>query len=771
MKLSMLGNRTDKTSILRMFIVFVTIATFMFVGLTLAILSPMFQRSFDKIQTEADKTAAQVNSDRLEQYLFDRELALKDAAVNPLIVNASLLADGERPDFRDFLYEIRILGENPIVTVLDVSGGILYTELKGESFTKEVYSSDLPDFHQKIRKHIKSKTTYLNILDGTKPKFLLGVPVIYGVSAQGFVIAEISADPSILLDKTTAIQKGYGLSYEINGHQVSTDTDHIKVMTREHVNTPRYGIDFTFINDHFSALKNKNLFNRVFITTTLLGSICIFLTLYILGRRIIVKPYQEMLTSQQAIASAVEGIAQIDTSGRYLSLNHAYANTAGYTPEELEGKLWSKTVNPDDLPSLENAYKEMITKGKVSAEAKGIKKDGSLFYKRVTLVSRYDEQNKFIGHYCFMQDITERKTAEEQIYEQQRDLKLIFDNVPVSIWYKDDKNTILRLNRNAAESMGGTVEDFEGKNTYDLFPEMAKKYHNDDLEVIYSDKPKINIVERYTPLNKPESWVSTDKIPHTDPSTGESFIFVCSQDITVIKESEEQKKQLISQLSHSNKELEQFAYIASHDLKSPLRGIEQLADWIVQDCQELLPEQSARHLSLMINRVQRMGGLLEDLLEYSRIGRLDLSGEPVNLKVVLEDLCDLLVNPFGFRYSLQVPEDNIIIARKPFEIVIRNLLDNAVKHHDKDTGTISISYNSKDGAHHIEVSDDGPGIDPGMHEKAFKVFQTLQPRDKVEGSGMGLAIIKKIMHRYEGSIDIHSDGNNGTTFKIVWPQI
>lgn len=748
-----------KRSIVQFFLIFIVTTTILFLLMTLLILIPKFNQTFDVLAVESDQIIAKVFSEKLEQYIYDRELALRDIANHDVITNVSLLGDAENPAFRDYISHTNLLGENPTLTVLDALGNVLYTEeVSGDDYG---WAFDLTN----VKSHKVSV-----IIPSTKDDFFdIAVPILYGQRSEGVLIARIVADPSTLFKINASVKEKWAVSYSKDNKEITSDTSFLTLVKRQQIDVTRYGIRFTYINNHLPVLEKKQTISRYFIMITLLGSMIIFVIVFFLGRKIIIRPFDDLASTQAAIALAVEGISQIDSDGRYTQLNHAYAGTAGYTPDELEGKPWSTTVFPDDLPALNEAYQTMIMEGRVTAEARGIKKDGSLFYKRVTMISQYNDKSVFVGHHCFMQDITASKLIDEKIRHQQRDLQLIFDNVPVKIWYKDDKNKILRLNKKAAESMGGEVEDFEGKDTYDLFPEMAKKYHEDDLEVIHSRIPKLNIVERYTPLGQANQWVSTDKIPYVDPTSNESFLFVCSQDITPQKNAELLKNQLIEKLSHTNQELEQFAYIASHDLKSPLRGIEQLAHWVKEDCADILPEGSNKHLDLMINRVQRMGCLLDDLLSYSRVDRIDLMQESINLHVVFTELLDLHVLPFSFTYDLLIPDENVLIARKPLEIIIRNLLDNAVKHHHKGKGHIIVKYQIKADVHQIEIIDDGPGIAPKMHELAFKMFQTLQARDKVEGSGMGLAIIKKILNRYKGSIEIDSDGSNGTRFKIIWP--
>lgn len=220
-------------------------------------------------------------------------------------------------------------------------------------------------------------------------------------------------------------------------------------------------------------------------------------------------------------------------------------------------------------------------------------------------------------------------------------------------------------------------------------------------------------------------------------------------------------------LEKSNSDLEQFSYVASHDLKSPLNAIEQLASWIEEDCEDLIPEDSKKHLRLLRQRSKRMLKLLDDLLAYSRLNLTTITNDRVNLAEKAQDILSLLKSNDNF--TCIAPDIEINIPPAPFEIVLRNLISNSIKHHDKATGKLIISYTRESSFHVISLYDDGPGIPEEFHNKVMEMFQTLQSRDKVEGSGMGLAMIKRIVEHYHGRINIASDGKRGTTINILWP--
>lgn len=225
------------------------------------------------------------------------------------------------------------------------------------------------------------------------------------------------------------------------------------------------------------------------------------------------------------------------------------------------------------------------------------------------------------------------------------------------------------------------------------------------------------------------------------------------------------------ELSASNAELEQFAYAASHDLKAPLRAIDNLSQWIAEDLGDDSSPAVKEHLTLMRQRVRRMSRLLDDLLAYSRVGRQQHATEPINLAEMLRDLIESLrpARP-GFSFEVQAELRPFEGAAVPLRQVLQNLISNAMKHHDRDDGCISIQAVDKGSTVCITVADDGPGIEPRFHERIFQVFQTLKPRDQVEGSGIGLALVRKILDVHGGSVRVDSDLKRGASFEVTWPK-
>ncbi len=226
-----------------------------------------------------------------------------------------------------------------------------------------------------------------------------------------------------------------------------------------------------------------------------------------------------------------------------------------------------------------------------------------------------------------------------------------------------------------------------------------------------------------------------------------------------------------NELARSNADLEQFAFVASHDLRAPLRGIENLAKWIEEDLDEVLVGETRSNMGLLRGRVKRLDKLLDDLLQFSRAGRAQEETSVVDTKSLLDEIIEISSVPNGIAISAKGDLPTFETTKTPLEQVLRNLIGNAVKHHDREDGKVEITTKDMGDRLLFTVSDDGPGIEPEFHEKVFKMFQTLRPRDEVEGSGMGLAIVRKLVERQGGEIHLHSaPSSRGATFQFDWKK-
>lgn len=340
---------------------------------------------------------------------------------------------------------------------------------------------------------------------------------------------------------------------------------------------------------------------------------------------------------------------------------------------------------------------------------------------------------------------------------------------PVGHLIEDNQGNILEANDAVADWLGYTTDDLRFMNVMDLVPDLEKARTGQLLDDLKSSTiPEItSLKKQYKHRDGRLLWGHLSARSVKDSQGNVRYIVASILDIQNEMELEEKLRQKNLKLSLANKELDQFAYIASHDLKSPLTGIRRLADWIAEDCQEILPEASKRHLRLLDDRVQRMERLLDDLLAYSRLGSQRYEVSEVNLASSVKQITEVLEGADNI--TVNAPAHRFMIQRVPFEMVIRNLIDNAIKHNPKKQSTITVSVTQMDDEYEFILEDDGPGIEPEYQEKIFEMFKRLNSKDEVDGSGMGLAIVKKNIESYGGHIKVVSDGIRGTKVVIRWP--
>ena len=234
-----------------------------------------------------------------------------------------------------------------------------------------------------------------------------------------------------------------------------------------------------------------------------------------------------------------------------------------------------------------------------------------------------------------------------------------------------------------------------------------------------------------------------------------------------IKQANFHLSQATRVLKKRNQELDEFSHIASHDLQAPLRGIANLTEWLITDLDGQLPPENQQQLELIQSRVLQMSGLLAGLLEYARVGRENVASTSVNISQLLREVVDLLAPSsdvqVDFAEHLPTIETQVLLLKQ----VISNLIDNAIKYHDRSNGHVRIVVIDQGPTLKFTVIDDGPGIALEDHEKIFVIFQTLGAAS-TQGTGVGLAIVKKIVEGQGGSVWVEPGTQRGTAFSFTW---
>jgi len=437
-------------------------------------------------------------------------------------------------------------------------------------------------------------------------------------------------------------------------------------------------------------------------------------------------------------------------------------------------------LTPDEMPMQIAVQRDESV---LNWEIDVVHADGRVVNLYEYAIPLHDEEGKVRGCLGIFVDITERKEAEASLRESEERFRSAFEQAAVGMAHVGLDGHYLRVNERLCAILGYTREELLQKSFLDLIhPEDRATSVALSERLLTNQIPSYSTEKRYLRRDGVMTWVNMTSSVVRDPQGEIKYRLAVIEDIAARKAAEAALRELTAtlearveartvELARSNHELDQFAYIASHDLKAPLRAIVNLASWIAEDAGPTLPSVSSEHLNKLRGRTLRMERLLDDLLEYSRIGRRDGLAEAVNTAALLQDVIEMLAPPPGFEVRLSNALPTLFTARAPLELVFRNLLGNAIKHHHAPMQGI-VQIDSQDIGDYVEfqLRDNGPGIAPQFHARIFGMFQTLRPRDEVEGSGMGLAIVKKAIEYRGGTIRIESALGAGATFCFTWPK-
>ena len=231
-----------------------------------------------------------------------------------------------------------------------------------------------------------------------------------------------------------------------------------------------------------------------------------------------------------------------------------------------------------------------------------------------------------------------------------------------------------------------------------------------------------------------------------------------------LQKKEQLLKQQADELAGINQDLKEFAYIVSHDLKAPLRAINSLVDWIASDYADKFDEKGKELLNLLLGRVKRMHELIEGILRYSRVGRIKEEKVKIDFNQLILDVIEMVAPPDNIKVEVNGNFPKLIVEKTRIEQVFQNLLSNAIKYMDKSNGNIKVNGKEREDCWEFSVADNGPGIEEKHFKKIFQIFQTLAPRDKIESTGVGLSLVKKIVELYGGNVWVESEVGKGSTF-------
>ena len=479
--------------------------------------------------------------------------------------------------------------------------------------------------------------------------------------------------------------------------------------------------------------------------------------------------------------SVTDGLHVLNLDGIITMENPAAERMFGYAPGELLGRPAHATIHHhradgSGFPVGQCPIHATLRDGKVRKVENDLfwRKDGTSFSVEYTVSPVLDEKGACSGAVVTFRDLTERKKAENDMAR----LAAIVTSSQAAIMSKTLDGIITSWNSAAGRLFGYTEQEMIGKPMTRIFP--PDRLHEEAeilLRIAAGERIEhletVRIRRDGTPFH-----ISATISPIRDAAGRITGASVIARDITERRKADEQVRLLNESLALqarevelANKELSDFAYVVSHDLKAPLRGVASLAGWLSADYGGKLGAEGKEQLDLMVGRVKRMNALIDGILTYSRAGRSRERRVEMDLARLVPNVIDMLAAPAHIRVEITAPLPRVIIEPTKAQQVFQNLLSNAIKYMDKPQGLIRVGC-EPDGENfwRFSVADNGPGIEGKYFERIFQLFQTLAPRDSVEGTGVGLALVKRIVEMESGRVWLESRPGEGATFYFTLPR-
>jgi len=350
--------------------------------------------------------------------------------------------------------------------------------------------------------------------------------------------------------------------------------------------------------------------------------------------------------------------------------------------------------------------------------------------------------------------------------------QLVVETAPNAMIMVNKEGKVTLVNQQAESLFGYTREELLGQTIEMLVPERFRSKHPGYRNSFFAD-PKARTMGAGRDLFglKKDGTELPIEIGLNPIETPEGLFTLASIiDITERKRAEEKQAELLKAVERSNRELNEFAYAVSHDLKAPLRGIASLAEWIGTDYSKKIGEEGRKQFGLLSSRVKRMDNLIDGILHYSRIERAREKKEAVDTNELLREVIDLLAPPEHITLRIERPLPTLVFERAHLHQLFQNLLSNAIRFMDKSKGEIKVNCVGEGAYWKFSIQDNGAGIDKKYHERIFRLFETLAAHDETESTGIGLALVKKIVERAGGKVWVESQLGQGSTFFFTLPR-
>lgn len=505
----------------------------------------------------------------------------------------------------------------------------------------------------------------------------------------------------------------------------------------------------------------------------------------------VVKVHEQKLAEQalreseerfQAAVHAVEGVLWTnDATGKMKGHQKGWEDLTGQTLEEYQGYGWSKAVHPDDVQASIDSWEEAVREKKTYVHEHRLKtRTGDYRTFSIRAIPVYSNDGSIREWVGVHTDITKQRVAEAALAESEERFRTMADNIPNLAWMAEADGRAFWYNRKWYDYTGTTPPRMEGSGWEAVHDaEFLPAVHAKWTESLRSGEP----FEMIFPIRASDGTFRpflTRVLPVRGENNKILRWFGTATDVTSQKQEEEKLERLVrertSQLEASNQDLLQFAHVASHDLKEPLRKIQTFLDRLHMEITDSLSEKGKTYIQKINNASERMGNMISGVLQYSQFNAEEQETVAVDLNMVIQHIendLEVLIHHTGAQIiyrDLPIIDGAEVLLHQLFY----NLINNSIKFGKKSVPpVIEISYSharlGDEDCIRIELRDNGIGFDQSFAEKIFDTFTRLHSREKYEGTGLGLALCKRIVARHRGTIAAHAEMNAGATFIVTLP--